>query len=604
LSGGQAGAFAGYYTALSADGNVVAVGATLYDYTNNNVGRVQVFEYSGNSWILKGGPDDLSGGQAYALAGYSTALSADGNVVAVGAKGYHYTNTNNNNAGRVQVFDYSGNSWILKGGPDDLSGGQAGAAAGNSTALSADGNVVAVGATAYDYTNTNNYNAGRVQVFDYSGNSWILKGGPDDLSGGKADAQAGFSTALSADGNVVAVGARHYHYTNNNNAGRVQVFHYMDGSWILKGGPDDLSGGQANAFAGNSTALSADGNVVAVGATGYDYTNTNTINAGRVQVFDYMDGSWVQRGSDLSGGQAYALAGYSTALSADGNVVAVGAKGYHYTNTNNNNAGRVQVFEYSGNSWILKGGPDDLSGGKADAQAGNSTALSADGNVVAVGAYGYDYTNNNGAGRVQVFHYMDGSWILKGGPDDLSGGQANAQAGYSTALSADGNVVAVGATGYDYTNTNNYNAGRVQVFDYSGNSWVQRGSDLSGGQAHAFAGNSTALSADGNVVAVGATGYGYDYTINNNDNAGRVQVFDYMDGSWVKRGSDDLSGGQAYAQGGISTALSADGNVVAVGATAYDYTNNNNAGRVQVFDYFYKINLSDIIDSIITGDSI
>jgi hypothetical protein len=47
-----------------------------------------------------------------------------------------------------------------------LSGGQAGAVAGSSTALSADGNVVAVGA--YLYNNTNNYNAGRVQVHTIS----------------------------------------------------------------------------------------------------------------------------------------------------------------------------------------------------------------------------------------------------------------------------------------------------------------------------------------------------------------------------------------------------------------------------------------------------
>jgi hypothetical protein len=188
----------------------------------------------------------------------------------------------------------------------------------------------------------------------------------------------------------------------------------------------------------------------------------------------------------------------------------------------------------------------------------------------------------------------------KGG--DLSGGQADAVAGTSTALSADGNVVAVGARAYDYTNTNNYNAGRVQVFDYSGNSWILKGGpdDLSGGQADAQAGDSTAFSADGNVVVVGA--YGYDYTNNSNSREGRAQVFDYTDGSWVQRGSD-LSGGKADALAGSSTALSADGNVVAVGARRYDYTDNN-AGRVQVFHYFDKINLSDIIDSIITGDSI
>jgi len=330
---------------------------------------------------------------------------------------------------------------------------------------------------------------------------FLLVGGPDDLIGGQTNTYAGTSTALSADGKVVAVGAGGYSYGNDNDEGRVQVFDYTGGSWVQRG--SDLSGGQASAYAGSSTALSEDGNVVAVGATGYN-------NAGRVQVFDYTGGSWVQRGSDLSGGQAGAQAGWSTALNADGNVVAVGASGYNYGN--DSNAGRVQVFDYSGNSWVQRG--LDLSGGQAGARTGYSTALSADGNVVAVGADEYNYTDNNNAGRVQVFEYSGNSWILKGGPDDLSGGQAGAQAGWSTALSADGNVVAVGADEYNYTDNNN--AGRVKVFDYSGNSWVQRGSDLSGGQAGAQAGYSTALSADGNVVAVGARGY--------DNGAGRVQV--------------------------------------------------------------------------------
>jgi len=401
------------------------------------------------------------------------------------------------------------------------------------------------------------------------------KGG--DLIGGQTDAQAGSSTALSEDGNVVAVGATAYDYTNDGNEGRVQVFDYTGGSWVQRG--SDLSGGQVYASAGSSTALSADGNVVAVGTRAYGYNDYE----GRVQVFDYSGGSWVQRGSDLSGGQGRAYAGWSTALSEDGNVVAVGSSAYNYGN--DSNVGRVQVFDYTGGSWVQRG--SDLSGGQASAYAGwsNSTALSEDGNVVAVGAYGY----NNYVGRVQVFDYTGGSWVQRG--LDLSGGQAGAQAGSSTALSADGNVVAVGASGYNYGIDNN--AGRVQVFDYSGNSWVQRGLDLSGGVAVAQAGYSTGLSADGNVVAVGSSSYG-------NGNEGRVQVFDYSGNAWVQRDSG-LTGGQNYAYAGTSTALSADGKVVAVGATGYG---NGNEGRVQVFYYSDKINLSDIIDSIITGDSI
>ena len=271
---------------------------------------------------------------------------------------------------------------------------------------------------------------------------------------------------------------------------------------------DDLNGGVAGAKAGSSTALSADGNVVAVGSSSYTGDN---INEGRVQVFEYTNNNWDQKGQDLSGGVSNAKAGSSTALSADGNVVAVGSP---YSNAD---YGGVQVFDYSsGNDrWVQKG--QDLSGGQVGAEAGSSTALSADGNVVAVGSNGY----NSDEGRVRVFEYSASSdiWIRRGGADDLSGGQADAEAGISTALSADGNVVSVGIPYYDYDNVSN--VGRVRVFEYSASSdiWVQRGQDLSVGQANAYAGLSTALSADGNVVAVGSGGYDDYY-----GNEGRVQV--------------------------------------------------------------------------------
>jgi co-chaperonin GroES (HSP10) len=419
----------------------------------------------------------------------------------------------------------------------------------------------------------------------------------DDLSGGQASAYAGSSTALSANGNVVAVGATGYNYDSSVEEGRVQVFDYsgIDG-WMKKG--DDLSGGQYYALAGSSTALSANGNVVAVGATGYNYDSS--VDAGRVQVFDYSASSdiWIRRGGadDLSGGQAYADAGSSTALSADGNVVAVGSQGYTYGN--DNNVGRVQVFNYSASSdiWIRRGGADDLSGGQASAKAGSSTSLTADGNVVAVGSPLYHYGSGNDIGRVQVFDYSASSdiWLQRG--QDLSGGQANAQAGMSTSLSADGNVVAVGSQGYAYGNDNN--VGRVQVFDYSASSdiWIRRGGadDLSGGQADAKAGSSTSLTADGNVIAVGSTGYDY----NNSQNAGRVQVFDYSASSdiWIRRGgADDLSGGQALAYAGSSTALSANGNVVAVGATGYNYGTDTSAGRVKVYLLDISLSMSQLL---------
>jgi hypothetical protein len=403
------------------------------------------------------------------------------------------------------------------------------------------------------------------------------KGG--DLTGGQTNASAGKSTALSANGNVVAVGSTGY----SSSKGRVQVFDYsgVDG-WVQKG--LDLTGGHNNAVAGYSTALSADGNVVAVGEPLFNN------KAGRVRVFEYSSvNGWQIKGQQLLGSTQNGRnngEGMSVALSEYGNVVAVGDT--EYTNTNFYRAGRVRVFEYSSvNGWVQKG--YDLSGGEVSALAGNSIALSANGNIVAVGERFSSYGNILRAGRVRVFEYINNNWKLRG--QELGGTQLDEEAGYSTALSANGNVVAVGFPGYDYNNSGNEDEGRVQVFDYSGvDGWVQRGDDLSGGQHHAEAGVSTALSADGNVVAVGER-------FHNGYNVGRVRVFNYssVDG-WVQK-NYDLSGQTNDYYEHSYTALSADGNIVAVGEPSF----NNDEGRVSVYKYIDKANLSDIIDSIITG---
>ena len=402
------------------------------------------------------------------------------------------------------------------------------------------------------------------------------KGG--DLTGGQIITHAGFSTALSANGNAVAVGST----GGSTSAGRVQVFEYINNNWQQKG--LDLTGGHISAKAGYSTALSANGNVVVVGEPLFNNAQGNTV--GRVRVFEYINNSyWQLKGQELVG--VYHFGGWwegiSVALSEYGNVVAMGDT-YHYTSKPK--AGRARVFEYINNNWQQKG--LDLSGGEANAELGYSIALSANGNVVAVGEPFIDYDNNiHNVGRVRVFEYISNNWVQRG--QDLSGGQVGAEAGVSTALSANGNVVAVGSPGYDY----NTDEGRVQVFDYSASSniWIRRGGadDLSGGQANALAGISTALSADGNVVAVRESSGNF---------LGRVRVFNYssVDG-WVQR-SYDLSG-QTNRNNleRIPTALSANGNIVAVGEPLF----NNYEGRVSVYEYIDKANLSDIIDSIITG---
>jgi hypothetical protein len=76
--------------------------------------------------------------------------------------------------------------------------------------------------------------------------------------------------------------------------------------------------------------------------------------------------------------------GSSVSLSANGDVVAVGAKG---SNDNGNDSGHVRVYQYDSdaNQWHQVG--HDIAGPFAFAQAGVSVALSANGDTIVVGAY-------------------------------------------------------------------------------------------------------------------------------------------------------------------------------------------------------------------------
>ena len=113
--------------------------------------------------------------------------------------------------------------------------------------------------------------------------------------------------------------------------------------------------------------------------------------------------------------------------------------------------------------------------------------------------------------------------------------------------------------------------------------WTQRGSVLTAGDAETNDqfGRSVALSADGSVLAVGVNLWdgvaGADQ--------GGVYIYDESGDGWAQRGSvltaGDAGGGDYY---GTSVALSADGSVLAVGATLWDGAAGANQGGVYVYD--------------------
>jgi len=365
-----------------------------------------------------------------------------------------------------------------------------------------------------------------------------------EVAGGGDYDEFGDKVALSADGTIMAVGA----IAAGGGAGQVRAYGYVSGAWTQLGDP--INGTATKDKFGSSVALSADGTIMAVGAS-----QSGQLKPGLVRVFQFGSDKWTQLGADITGLADKDQFGASLALSADGTTLAVGAP--NKDRSPDTRVGQVRAFKLVGSSWTPVGA--NIDGAKTDDFLGTSVALSSDGTVMAVGVPSSGVNLN----RVQIFELVASSWTQVG--TDITAA-ANGSFGRSVALSKDGTIVAVGADGV------NAYAGQVQVFQLVSGSWTQLGANIDGATGAAF-GYSIAMSANGTTLAIGAIGV--------NAYAGQVQVFELVASSWTQVGTDLTRAKGDYA--GWSVALSADGETVAMGipyATSGAYTYN---GVVRVY---------------------
>ena len=135
--------------------------------------------------------------------------------------------------------------------------------------------------------------------------------------------------------------------------------------------------------------------------------------------------------------------------------------------------------------------------------------------------------------------------------------------GNSVALSDDGSVLAVGASEWDGVNNDKSKQGGVYIYDKIGDTWNLRGSVLfpSDAGSRDYFGRSVALSSDGSVLAVGATGWDGVGSPTAYDDRGAVYIYDLdkVTDTRTQRGSVltaiDAESSDAF---GSSVALSSD----------------------------------------------
>lgn len=437
----------------------------------------------------------------------------------------------------------------------------------------------------------------------------------------EADDNFGHSVALSADGSTLAVAAYgedsaasgiggDQSSNASSVAGAVYVFVRVDGTWSQQAYIKASNTGVSDYF-GYSLALSADGDSLAVAAYGEDSAATGVDgdqasnaapDSGAVYVFVRADEVWTQQAYvKASNPGAGDLFGYSIALSADGETLAVGAlyEQSAATGINGNQgsnsaeyAGAAYVFVRSDSTWAqqayIKG-----SNTEASDRFGCSVALSADGDTLVVGAYGEDsaavgiggmQSNNSiaNSGALYVFVRATDTWMQQAYVKASNTGSGD-DFGFSLALSADGDTLAVGApyeasaaVGIDGLQADDSaaSAGAVYMFVRINNVWSQQSyvKASNTGALDNF-GMSVALSADGDVLAVGApfeasaaTGINGDQSGNSIVGAGAVYLFLRSNDAWSQRSYVKASVADTGDSLGFSVALAGDGDTLAVGA--------------------------------------
>ena len=115
---------------------------------------------------------------------------------------------------------------------------------------------------------------------------------------GEAPGDGLSKVSISSDGELLAIGMPLSEGDSSYfRSGRVKVYQYNNGNWSQFGGAID--GQQSSETFGSSLALSADSNILAIGAVGYNY------NQGALRVYRFNSGSWNQLGNDIIGEKPY-----------------------------------------------------------------------------------------------------------------------------------------------------------------------------------------------------------------------------------------------------------------------------------------------------------
>ena len=448
----------------------------------------------------------------------------------------------------------------------------------------------------------------------------------------------GQSIATSDDGTVFAVGSPKFDPEGNeySEAGAIKVFHRVNDVWVQKGqtivgetatGTGLTDNGYYGENLGNQKeqlSLNSDGTILAVGSP--SNTNDNEQITGgtnqHVKVYQFIDGSWVQMGQNITTSAEHFTEawffGKSVSLSDDGLIIAIGAPGGGgqclNATTPVDHYGNVNIFQFNGSSWTQMG--QTITGWNT-INIGESLDISGDGETIIIGSAG---------GSAAAFKFINNSWVQLGSIFETGGNDSWWAFGSSNACQNANELDGYGYWNWRWDNVSISNDGTtvalanknqilVKTFRFSNesNNWYQLGQTLTGNgissyegynnqQANDMFGTDISLSGNGNTIAVSnSPKFYYNHTAeqNDGDEFGVIKIYNLDNDAWLE--SSEIISTDNYEYWGQSVELSTSGTTLIASAPHNYFAEITDYGVVRVFTTNTSCSITAPLDITIVG---